>query len=204
MNEKFYALPEEKRLAIINAGYRVFSQNSYKKSPMSEIASSAGISKSLLFYYFKNKKELYLFLMQSCAEATLECVKKSGCLEQEDFFGIMLSGLRAKVRLMKRYPDLTAFALKAYYEKDPEVCAEIQKIIVKYGSYKTNAKLLKMRADSFRPGLDLAMIYKNIYWASEAYLYEKIQNESFDTDEVEREFEKMIEFWKEVYLRKEV
>ena len=62
MNPKFYNLPEEKQQAIINAAYRVFSQNSYKNSPMSEIASLAGISKSLLFHYFSNKKELYLFL----------------------------------------------------------------------------------------------------------------------------------------------
>lgn len=56
MNEKFYSLPEEKQQAIINAGYRVFSQNTYKNSPMSEIADAAGISKSLLFHYFHNKK----------------------------------------------------------------------------------------------------------------------------------------------------
>lgn len=31
MNDKFFTLPEEKQQAIINAGYRVFSQNSYKK-----------------------------------------------------------------------------------------------------------------------------------------------------------------------------
>jgi len=60
MNDKFFSLPEEKQLAIINAGYRVFSQNSYKKSPMNEIAAEAGISKSLLFHYFRNKRELYL------------------------------------------------------------------------------------------------------------------------------------------------
>lgn len=61
MNEKFYSLPEEKQRKIINAGFRVFSQNSYKKSPMNEIADLAGISKSLLFHYFHNKRELYLF-----------------------------------------------------------------------------------------------------------------------------------------------
>ncbi len=56
MNEKFYSLPEEKQQKIINAGFRVFSQNSYKKSPMNEIADCAGISKSLLFHYFHNKR----------------------------------------------------------------------------------------------------------------------------------------------------
>lgn len=60
-----------------------------------------------------------------------------------------------------------------------------------------------MHSASFRPELDLVMIYKNIYWTSEAYLLEKIRSGSFDTDEVEREFEEMIGFWKEVYLKKE-
>ena len=71
MNEKFFSLPEEKQQEIINAGYRVFSQNTYKKSPVSEIAAEAGISKSLLFYYFRNKKELYLFLWEKCAQVTI-------------------------------------------------------------------------------------------------------------------------------------
>ena len=71
MNDKFFELPLEKQEKIINAGFRVFSQNSYKKSPMSEIADAAGISKSLLFHYFHNKKELYLFLWEKCDMITI-------------------------------------------------------------------------------------------------------------------------------------
>ena len=78
MNAKFYSLPQERRHTIINAGYRIFSQNSYKKSPMSEIADAAGISKSLLFHYFHNKKEFYLFLLESCARLTDEYVHRYG------------------------------------------------------------------------------------------------------------------------------
>ena len=44
MNDKFFALPQDKQDRILNAGYRVFSQNSYKKSPMNEIALEADIS----------------------------------------------------------------------------------------------------------------------------------------------------------------
>ena len=76
MNEKFYNLPPEKQQKIINAGFRVFSQNSYKKSPVSEIAGEAGISKALLFHYFRNKKELYLFLWDTCAKLTIEYLEK--------------------------------------------------------------------------------------------------------------------------------
>ena len=66
MNNSFLSLPDDRRTSIINAALGVFSKYGYKKSPMNEIAEEAGISKSLLFYYFKNKKELYLYLLKYC------------------------------------------------------------------------------------------------------------------------------------------
>ena len=86
MNEKFFSLPAEKQQSILNAGYRVFGRNSYKHSPMSEIADAAGISKSLLFHYFHNKKELYLYLWDKCAETTIETLTRYNCYGQSDLF----------------------------------------------------------------------------------------------------------------------
>lgn len=203
MNEKFFSLPEEKRLAIINAGYRVFSKNSYKKSPVSEIAEEAGISKSLLFHYFKNKKELYLYLLNNAADTTFTYLQDYRCYEDDDVFEIMLNGLKAKVSLMKKYPDLTAFTLKGYYETDPEIVREIQEIIGRVASFQNNQQMLKLDPEKFIPGLDLQMMYMDMYLASEGFLWEKLQQGNFDVDEVEAEFKKMIEFWRHIYSRKE-
>lgn len=96
MNEKFFALPEEKQQRIINAGYRVFSENSYRKSPVSEIAAEAGISKSLLFHYFHNKRELYLFLWDTCVKTTMRSMAESGCYEQTDLFEMLYRGMIVK------------------------------------------------------------------------------------------------------------
>ena len=52
MNEKFFALPEEKRHQIINAAIEVFSKYDYKHASTDLIAAKAGISKGSLFYYF--------------------------------------------------------------------------------------------------------------------------------------------------------
>ena len=52
MNEKFFELPEEKRLRIINAGFEIFSQSDYRHASTERLAAQAGISKGLLFYYF--------------------------------------------------------------------------------------------------------------------------------------------------------
>ena len=203
MNDKFFSLPAEKQLAIMNAGYRVFSQNSYKKSPMSEIADAAGISKSLLFHYFHNKKELYLLLWEKCAQITISYLKQYGCYEQKDLFDIMYRGLQAKVHLMKQYPSLSAFAVKAYYEKDPAVCQDVQKSLKQHAAYKTNATLLKLNPEQFVPGLDLQMMYQDMYWASVGYIWEKLQQDKLDVDQIEQDFIKMIDFWKKIYLRKE-
>lgn len=70
MNERFFLLSEDKRNKIINVGFRLFSQYSYKNSPMSQISSEADISKPLLFCYFRNKRELYLFLCRNSTERT--------------------------------------------------------------------------------------------------------------------------------------
>lgn len=66
MNEKFYELPAEKQQRIINAGLEVFGAYDYPQASTDDIAAKAGISKGLLFYYFKNKKEFYLFLFDYC------------------------------------------------------------------------------------------------------------------------------------------
>ncbi len=202
MNDKFFSLPIEKQQIIINAGYKVFSQNTYKKSPMSEIADAAGISKALLFYYFQNKKELYLFLWNTCAKLTSEYLVQYHCYETRDVFEMMGRGLQAKVQLMKEYPYMTAFSLKAFYEKDPDVCDDIQNNYQERVNSQYDKITQMFSTDVFIPGLDIQQMYQQMCWAAEGYLWEKVHQGQFDPNEVEQDFHRMMEFWKSVYLRK--
>ena len=54
--EKFEELSQEKQRRIIDAGMEVFGRYEYKKANTEDIAVKAGISKGLLFYYFKDRK----------------------------------------------------------------------------------------------------------------------------------------------------
>ena len=201
MNEKFFNLPIEKQERIINAGYRVFSQNSYKKSPMSEIADAAGISKSLLFHYFLNKKELYMFLWDNCAKTTVQYLTEYKCYEQKDLFEMMYRGMQAKMEIIRKYPDMARFVIKAYYEKDPAVCDDIRQSYQKLLNMKSKATLMKLEPEQFMPGLNLQMMYREMFWAAEGYLWEKVQQGSLNMEKMEDDFGKLIEFWKSVYLR---
>ena len=202
MNERFFFLPAEKQQAIINAGYRVFSQNSYKNSPMSEIAAAAGISKSLLFHYFHNKKELYMFLWNKCAEITIEYLTKYNCYGPDNLFESMERGMQAKMEIIRLYPDMANFTIKAFYERDADISAAVQESYHKYFNLKADKTLLNMNPEQFIPGLDIPMMYREMYLASEGYIWEMVQRGNVDMEQMEKGFTKLMSFWKSIYLRK--
>lgn len=205
MNDKFYDLPKEKQQAIINAGYRIFSQNSYKKSPMQEIADAAGISKSLLFHYFHNKKELYMFLWYTCGKISMSTMMDYGCYDRRDLFEMMERGLKAKIYIMKKYPFMGSFVIRAFYETDPSVRPEIEKSYAKLISMKAAPSWSNLETDQFIEGVKPERILREMYLASEGYLWE-LQHKGYvnieeDIEKIETDFKEMIAFWKKIYLK---
>ncbi len=72
MNEKFFRLPRARQDLIRNSAMAEFGQNSFRKTSADAIAQRAGVSKGLLFHYFKDKRELYLYLYRYALE---ECIR---------------------------------------------------------------------------------------------------------------------------------
>ena len=110
--------------------------------------------------------------------------------------------MQAKLRLMRQYPDIGVFAVRAFYEKDPEVSADIQASMDQYLAIHAQRKLQEVDPEAFIPGIDLEMMYREMVWASEGCLWEYLQREDIDIDAMEVEFQKLVDFWKSVYLRK--
>ena len=48
------------------------------------------------------------------------------------------------------------------------------------------------------------MMYREMFWTSEGYLWEKVQQGNLDMEKMEEDFDKLIKFWKSVYLRKKI
>lgn len=201
MNEKFFSLPQEKQDRIIHAGFQVFAESSYKKSPVSEIANAAGISKSLLFHYFHNKKELYLFLWEKAADITMEYLNMYQCYEPTDLFEMMERGMRAKFKIIEKYPHMAQFTIRAFYEKDAEISREIQSSYRRHFDMKAAKALAELNPADYIPGLDLQMMHREIYWASEGYLWEMLQRGGLDAAQMEEDFQRLLTFWKSIYTR---
>ncbi|MGM9605259.1 MAG: TetR/AcrR family transcriptional regulator [Faecousia sp.] len=203
MNEKYFSLPAEKQQRILNAGFYVFSQNSYKKSSMNEIAQQAQISKSLLFFYFRNKRELYLFLWDAACKLTVEFLTASRCYEPGDLFQMMERGMNAKLDLMEQYPYIANFAIRAFFEKNEQVSGEIQASYRRAFSQKATQALSQVDPKDFIPGLDLGMMYRQMFLASEGYLWEMMQQGGLDRERMRQDFAGLLEFWKSIYYSEE-
>ncbi len=53
---------------VLRAAIRVFAQKGYDGATMDEIAKVARLTKPMIYYHFKNKKDLYLYLVESHVE----------------------------------------------------------------------------------------------------------------------------------------
>lgn len=203
MNDKFFNLPLEKQQRIINAAYKVFSQNSYKKAPMLEIANEGGISKALLFHYFKNKKELYMYLWISAIEMTRKSLAEYKTLETTDFFEMLKRSLLSKCSLMRDYPYIYAFSLQAYYETNLEIKSVIQENFSDVSKASERIVFEKIDKTKFRKDIDLKIIYYEIFYAIDGYMLKKFRSNCIIPDEIEHELTTLINFWKKVYTQEE-
>ena len=199
MNNKFFALPPEKQRRIINAAYKVFSENSYKKAPMSEIAEEGNISKSLLFHYFINKKDLYMYLWDNACEITRSAVREYNTLETDDFFEMLRRTLLSKCSVMRDYPYIYAFSLRAYYETASEVKDSIQENFNAVGKESEMLVLEKIDKSKLRKDIDLKTMYAEILYAVDGYMLQKYRLNRIIPDEIERETGALIAFWEKVY-----
>lgn len=206
MNNKFFNLPEEKQKAIINAGCRVFSENKYKKSPMSEIAAEAGISKSLLFHYFTNKKEFYLYLYDYGTNLILEAAKRELVFSETDFFELFLQGAKCKLGVFRQHPYLFKFMTNAYYEDDPEVIEDIAVRNSVALNFRDSNFLEYLDISKFKDDVDIKELFNIINWCAEGYMKDKTKEKSIDIDDLEAGYKKILDFfkrtsYKEEYLR---
>ena len=172
-----------------------------EKAPMSEIANEGGVSKSLLFHYFVNKKELYLYLWNNAMEMTRKAITEYKTLETNDFFEMLKRSLLAKCSLMKKYPHIYAFSLRAYYENAPEIKEAIEE---SYGNAcKSSEQMVFDNIDisSLRKDIDLQMMYSEIYYAFDGYMLSKYRSGNIVPDEIEKEIMSLIDFWRIIYTK---
>lgn len=173
MNPKFFNLPPERQDLIRNSAMLEFGDNTFKKTSADSIAKRAGISKGLLFHYFKDKRELYLYLydyaLNSCVR---ECMEKTYDFGETDFFLALEKGQAVKMDLVRRHPGLFRFIMRTYYERDSILSPKLRKGLDHALETSVRSFLQRMDLFKFKDGVDPYAVIRLLMLAAEGMLAE--------------------------------
>lgn len=173
MNQQFYDLPQEKQLRIINAGLEVFSKSEYKHAVTDDIARKAGISKGLLFYYFKNKKTLYLFLFSYCSDLIIRHVMNERLTQFTDFFDLLEYAMEEKLKLMERTPCLMEFLMRTFYSNREAFSDEINWLLADVNRQALSDCLKNIDRSRFCDDITPEEVCSMLTWMAQGYLNER-------------------------------
>lgn len=204
VSERFLALPEAKQRSIINAGFQVFGQHEYKRASTEEIARLAGISKGYLFYYFHNKKELYLYLYETAINLSCEIMDDPRFQTISDFFELMEYTAEKKAAMAARYPFLTPFILRALYDGSEELRPELNRKILHDLQMAKADGLRNIDFSKFKSEVDPAYLVHLMQWAGEGYILELQRSKKKITVEaIMPQARQMLAFFKKMTYREE-
>jgi len=164
---KFLNLDKEKQDRIINAAIKEFAQKGYDHASTNGIVKEAGISKGLLFHYFGNKKQMFLFLFDHCYELIADHFYQKIDLTEKDFFTRIRQAVIIKMELLTTYPDLFKFIEEAYLEDSPEVKMEVDKKIKELNEINIGKVYEGIDFSKFRNDMDIKKVLKIITWTFE-------------------------------------
>lgn len=167
MLSKFFNLDQEKQERIINAAVKEFAQKGFDKASTNEIVKEAGISKGLLFHYFNNKHELFLFLYDYFTELITNEIYAKIDWNQNDLLIKLKDTVLIKLELFSKFPDMFDFVRIAYEEESPEIKKDLEKQN-KEAIANSYLKLFEnIDSSLFKEGIDIQRAITIIVWTME-------------------------------------
>ena len=173
INSKFLDLPKEKQQKIINAGFEVFSKCEYKRASTEEIASIAGISKGLLFYYFHDKKTFYTFLFEQAFDKMKAYVADERLKTINDFFELCAYASERKYNLLLDSPYIMDFFIRAFYAQKDTTPEDVQKKMINETEEVFFNYFQHIAFGKFRDDVNPKEIFHMLIWMADGYMHER-------------------------------
>jgi len=189
--ENFFKLRAEKQDHIINAAFRVFGRQGYRKASIGDIAREGDTTKGMITYYFGSKKTLYLYLVEVIQTRLLQIAKDRITPEVTDFFEKLKIVMDIQLSALREHPALISFVNSLYLETDPEVAEDLAQIFIAEESNYDRMLMEGTDFDKFKPGVDPQLICKFTFWASDGFM-----TELYDTDCSEKKDTLVTDFYR--------
>lgn len=114
----FFNLNDDRQQFIIDTAIEEFALNDYQNASVTTIVKKLGIAKGSFYRYFKNKKDLYTFLLDFATNKSIDNVKD--LLEQpiNDFFELIVQNFYMKIKFDMKYPLYSGFLYTSMQERN--------------------------------------------------------------------------------------
>jgi TetR/AcrR family transcriptional regulator len=172
---KFEQLDEAKKDRIINAALKVFSQAKFKNASTDEIVKEAGISKGALFYYFKNKQNLFLYVYEYVIQILQDQLIAHMGIDERDLLIRLKAISIKKVELFKKYPNLFNFIINHSQDELNEISLDLVNKSQELKDHGFQALMFGLDTTLFKEELDQGMVIKSIYWMIEGFANQKLK-----------------------------
>lgn len=123
-------LSEDKKHNIIYASIDEFSEKGYSKASTNTIMKNAGVSKGLIFHYFGNKKNLYIYIVNYTQNLMSELLSLNTLESKYDIFELITDVLMQKVKIASEHPKMYILIFDAFYNTPDELKGEFSNKVV--------------------------------------------------------------------------
>ena len=101
---------------IVKFGLEVFSNNTIEKVSTNVIVKKAGISRGLLYYYFKDKEDLFNFLIYFSFKKSVIDIYENIDFKNGDILKRLNNIFLKRLDLINEYPYILSFTREYVYE----------------------------------------------------------------------------------------
>jgi AcrR family transcriptional regulator len=180
----------------MTAGFMCFAKGGYKKTAMSEIATTAGVSKPSLFHYFGSKQEMYLYLFRfACGKIAAQMSEGT-----EDFFECISLGSKIKLAVMKQYPGMYEFLFSLVRSDDIETIEILKQENADMISEGIKKLFSNVDWSRFKPEIDMSDAIEMVSALSNGYLRD---NTDKPQDELVHKLDKYLSLLKQAVYKEE-
>lgn len=163
MSERFKKIPVSEQESILQAAMEEFAKNGYRRASTNAIVKAASIPKGTLFYYFGNKKNLFLFLLDGAVADYVVFVNAEKSDPPNELFERMLHREQVKLRFAAAYPLIFRFFSKVFLDIPEEILEELGSRFREYSTASADDLTVGLDLSHFREGVDVQDAIKMIH-----------------------------------------
>ncbi len=111
---------------ILESCMEVFAKYGYENSSVVKLAKESGISRTLIFHHFNNKKDLYLEIVDRIAKEVGEDIEYGFMIHNSDYFKAREEISRFKFNFCKNNPLYYRIMKEVLYDTPKEIQNELR------------------------------------------------------------------------------